>query len=88
MCQWARVTAAETLGRGELSIGIDVSVVLLLSLSVKYACDGLDVRGCVISAADWCRVSGAWNRRDVVPVLLVIVVVVGGAEWSSVEEVS
>ena len=48
-CQWARVTAAGTRGRGELSIGVDVSRALLLSLSVKYACDGLDVRGCVVS---------------------------------------
>ena len=43
MCQWARVTAAGTRGRGELSVGVDVSWIRLLSLSVKNACDGLDV---------------------------------------------
>ena len=84
----ARVTAAGTLGRGELGIVVDRSVCLLLSLSVRNACDGVGVRGFRSSAADWCSISGAGNRRDMVPVVVFVFVnvAVGGAERSSVEE--
>ena len=85
-CQCARVTAAETLGRGELGVIVNGSSCLLLSLSVRKACDGLVVREVGNSVAVRCRVFGAWNRRDVVPVIF-LVVVVCRAEGSSVVEV-
>ena len=84
-CQCARVIAAETLGRGELGVVVNGSICLFLNLSVRKACDGLGVREVVISSPVWCCTPGAWNRRDVVPVLLVIVTV-GRVERPSVVE--